>query len=77
MAIARDTPKCPFCGAKTAKGVYANKGKNFIGDTFMYWQTIPHTCEEYEKHIQKISDSIPKEDWDAAIESLNKPKNES
>lgn len=63
MAVYRATPTCPYCGEVIAKGVYKNQ-KNIpfqfrlIGDTFIRWDYIEHTCEGKEKADQEIKKSI-------------------
>src|ERR1035437_8162419 len=43
MAISRINPKCSECG-ENIKGLYADRGKNFIGDTFLNWDYSGHKC---------------------------------
>lgn len=56
MAVHRDIPKCPFCGAVIAKGVYANR-KNFIGDTFIRWEYIKHECDKMKRFQRQNSNN--------------------
>ncbi len=41
MAIAREQPKCPYCG-EGYKSTHSNMGKNFVGDTFISWDISGH-----------------------------------
>lgn len=43
MSIARTAQKCPKCG-ESYKGIYADRGKNFVGDTFIRWDKENHIC---------------------------------
>lgn len=49
MSVYRETPKCPFCGEVIAKAVYKKHDGNFVGDTFMFWENIPHDCKNKSK----------------------------
>lgn len=42
MAVARKRPTCPKCG-EPAKAVHADRGKYFVGDTFIRWDR-QHVC---------------------------------
>lgn len=54
MAIYRETPKCSFCGEPKAEAQYKDESslpvnQQCIGDTFIGWKDLNHTCEGLEK----------------------------
>ena len=65
MAVLRIPPKCPTCGEEYV-GIYADRGKNFVGDTFIMWDTERHVCKQdeaspltrYEERLERIVDTI-------------------
>ena len=66
MAVYRPTPTCPYCGKIIAKGVYKNQSKipsmlRVIGDTFIRWDYIEHTCEGKKKADKEMEDFIDKQ----------------
>jgi hypothetical protein len=44
MAVARTAPKCYLCG-ESYNGIYANRGKHFVGDSFIMWDMDGHKCD--------------------------------
>ena len=52
MAVSRANPKCSECG-ELIKGIYADRGKNFIGDTFMSWDYVGHKCLDKKSKKKK------------------------
>ena len=69
MARYRPTPTCPFCGVVIAKGIYKDQSKipfmqRIIGDTFIRWEYIKHTCkgkEEFDKKMEEDADRFIEE----------------
>lgn len=53
MAVHRKTPECPFCGAPIAKAI-RKKGSKLIGDNFIRWESIPHSCKKMREHREKL-----------------------
>lgn len=49
MAVYRPTPKCSYCGKIIAKAVYSKSGTHFIGDTFIRWDYMKHSCKGKRK----------------------------
>lgn len=49
--VTRTIPKCPFCGAVTAKPIYKEGGKTFIGDNFVRWEPLPHNCNQRQEFL--------------------------
>lgn len=50
MAKYRPTPVCPYCGKPVAKAIYKDQSKipqifRIIGDTFLRWEPIKHSCK--------------------------------
>ncbi len=65
MAVYRPTPACPFCGEAIAKGIYKDQSNTppqfkIIGDTFIRWEYIPHTCAGKEKNDEKVKKEMSK-----------------
>lgn len=65
MAVARPTPTCPYCGKIIAKGVYKNQSGipfmlRVIGDTFLRWDYIKHTCKGKREADKKMKAEIKK-----------------
>jgi hypothetical protein len=51
MAVARLAPKCPFCEKVIAVAVNRNQSDipsqlRIIGDDFVTWKYLDHTCKE-------------------------------
>lgn len=44
MAVARTAPKCFICG-ESYHGIYANRGRTFVGDSFVGWDIDGHKCD--------------------------------
>jgi hypothetical protein len=63
MAINRTPPKCPKCGADY-DALHAQYTANFVGDTFIMWDTQNHKCKwigssggvlsSYEERLENI-----------------------
>lgn len=60
MAVYRPTPKCPYCGAVIAEAVHSKSGPHFIGDTFLRWDYIKHSCEGQEKADKEMEEVLNK-----------------
>lgn len=56
MALYRETPNCPKCGGRI-KGVYSNRGYNFVGDTFQRWDYNGHVCRLGTKYFIERTDT--------------------
>jgi hypothetical protein len=75
MAIFRPTPKCPYCGEVIAKAVYIDQSKipsmmRLIGDTFIRWDYITHTCEGTKK--AEAENKKWREDHKYLLDAFNK-----
>lgn len=65
MAVLRKAPICPIC-KNPYDGIYANRGKDFVGDTFIMWDMERHICKSnessvlsrYEERLERIVDTI-------------------
>jgi len=65
MAVARQAPICPRCN-KPYDGLYADRGKHFVGDTFIMWDIERHVCKDeeesvlsrYEERLERIIETL-------------------
>jgi hypothetical protein len=68
MARYRPTPTCPYCGVVIAKGIYRDQSKipfmqRVIGDTFIRWDYIKHSCKGKKEADKKMKEEVDKA-WD-------------
>ncbi len=61
MAVARKTPVCPYCGKETARAIVKNEKHvpifmRKIGDNFLRWENIPHTCRGLRKARKEMKE---------------------
>jgi hypothetical protein len=65
MAVAREAPICPRCGAPY-EAIHRNMGPSFVGDTFIMWDSERHVCKQdegsplsrYEERLERILDTL-------------------
>lgn len=65
MAVHRKAPICPICGEEY-DAICADRGKDFVGDTFIMWDIERHVCKQdegsplsrYEERLERIVDII-------------------
>lgn len=68
MAVSRQTPACPYCGKDLARAIHKNYSDlprfvRPIGDSFIRWEWLNHTCKgqrKAEKEWQKKIKGLPK-----------------
>ena len=63
MAVFRKNPKCPYCGEIIAKGIYRDQSNipsymRVIGDTFIRWEYLDHTCDGKKKAQGEMAELI-------------------
>lgn len=65
MAVYRPIPKCSICG-EDYNAIYEDRGKYFVGDTFLKWDVENHKCKSnegsplsrYEERLENLVDTI-------------------
>jgi hypothetical protein len=65
MAVAREIPKCFFCGKPIAKGIYKDQSKipfmfRTIGDSFIRWEFHECNCKGAKAARKKARESAKK-----------------
>lgn len=58
MAVYREKPKCPFCGAEI-KGIYKDQSsiarmQQLVGDAFIKWDWEGHVCNKKIKFKRTV-----------------------
>jgi len=55
--VARRPPTCPNC-KEPYQGIYADRGKNFVGDTFIRWDIEEHKCKDKEMVKTELREEV-------------------